>query len=190
MIVLRHVNSAEVDEALGVLGAEAPLALARGINRTLSNVRTVMTRAVAGALFVRQAFVRQRMKEVKATRRKLSAFLTASAKPIPLIEQGARGPEPSRGRGRGVTAKTPQGRYPHAFIATMRSGHRGVFERMGKPRLKIRELRSASVAAVFVHHERAGQARADEQLPKNIAHEVEHMLRTKVQRAIRRSAGI
>lgn len=185
-----HVDTSSVDEGLTILGAEAPLAVARAINRTVANVKTVMTRAVASSLRVKQMYVRERIKERKATRARLWASMTASAKPIPLIAQGAKGPEPSRGKGRGVTANTTQRQYPHAFIATMRSGHRGVFERAGKKRLAIKELTSASVAAVFIHHERAGQARADEQLTKNLQHEVEHMLRTKVQRAVRKGAGI
>lgn len=184
------VDASEVQGNLQILGAEAPLAVSRAINRTVNNVKTVMTRAVSKSLRVKQGYVRERIKTRLSTRRALTAAITASAQPIPLIAQGAKGPEPSRGQGRGVTANTAQRRYPHAFIATMRSGHRGVFEREGKARLKIKELTSASVAAVFIHHERAGQARADEQLPKNLAHEVDHMLQTKLKRAIRKGAGL
>jgi hypothetical protein len=172
------VDTSAVHNDLVALKTGAHLALARAINRTANSVKTVMTRAVATSLRVKQAYVRDRIKVRLATRAALSATITASANPIPVLAQGARGPEPSRGQGRGVTANTPQRRYPHAFIATMPSGHRGVFQREGRKRLKIKELTSASVAAVFIHHERAGQARADEQLPKNVTHEVEHLLRT------------
>lgn len=184
-MIRMSVDTTAVHNSLVALKTEAPLAIARAINRTANSVKTVMTRAVAGSLRVKQAYVRERIKVRLATRQELSAAISASAQPIPLIAQGARGPEPSRGQGRGVTANTATRRYPHAFIATMPSGHRGVFQREGKARLKITELRSASVAAVFIHHERAGQVRADEQLPKNLAHEVDYMIRTATTRRAR-----
>lgn len=37
-----------------------------------------------------------------------------------------------------------------AFVATMKSGHKGVFERMGKKRLKIEELKSSTLTNVFM----------------------------------------
>lgn len=183
MITLR-VDAQSALEGLQILGKEAPVAAARAINRTTSTVRTAMVRVVATSLKIKQAYVRDRLSTSRATRVNLTAHIAAAAQQIPLAAFNAKGPEPSRGKGRGVTANTPQRRYPHAFLATMRSGHRGVFERVGKARLKIRELRTASVAAVFVAHESVGQARGNEQLTKNLQHEVDHMLRTKVQRSV------
>jgi len=115
------------------LRQNAPSAFARALNRSIASAKTVMVREVSqdagltatdvrGRIFVREASPPDR----------LVAQLTASAKPIPLIDYRATGPEPSRGKGHGVRArlKGGAGRYPRAFIATMRSGHRGVFERL------------------------------------------------------------
>ncbi len=204
MITLR-MDTTAVEAGLKALGDDAPKAVMRAINRTLGNVRTAMTRAVAQSLGIKQATVRARLHTVHAHETRLQGQIWADAKPLPLLMFRARGPEPSRGRGPGVTASTPTKRYPHAFIATMPSKHRGVFERVPgqfmfrrKPTWKswharrqaIRERREASVAAVFIHQERAGQVRADEQLPKNLAHEVQYLLTTKVQAAFNRNAGI
>jgi hypothetical protein len=172
-----RVDADHALKSLAVLRGDAPLAISRAINRTLANVRTVMTRAVATNLKIKQATVRDRIHLREAAPALLTGQINADNRPIPVLLFNARGPEPSRGRGRGVTANTRQRRYPHAFLATMASGHRGVFQRVGKPRLKIRELRDASVAAVFINQHAIGEARAQEQFPKNLAHEVTFLIR-------------
>jgi hypothetical protein len=118
----------------------------------------------------------------------MTARLISSGARIPLIDFSARGPEPSRGRGRGVSYKLAGagGRLPHAFIATMRSGHRGVFERSpgGKRRgpkpersqLPIHEKFGPSIAVVFQHQIPVGEARRAEVLVKNVQHEIEFAL--------------
>lgn len=187
MITLR-VDDAAVLEGLAVLGDQAPVAAARAINRTVQNVVTAMARVIAQSLRAKSGDVKKRITSTSATRTSLTARVSADNKPLPVIAFNARGPEPSRGKGRGVSATTRVGRYPHAFIATMRSGHRGVFQRVGTPRLKIRELKEASVAAVWMHNEAVGQARGNEQLTKNLQHAVDYLLTKQVQKALRRSA--
>ena len=86
--------------------------------------------------------------------------LTAKAKPVPLLAFGARQTK------RGVSVEVTKGKrtiIPHAFIATMQSGHKGVFVRkgskqiarkgsyVGKARQPIKELFSASVASSLTH---------------------------------------
>jgi hypothetical protein len=142
-----------------------------------------MVRVVAGDLGVKQGVVKDRIRVELANPDRLRARLYANAKRIPLIDFGAKGPEPSRGRGRGVTVKTGGSRktIPDAFIATMRSGHRGVFQRVGEggrrgPRpghsqLPIRELFGPSIWQVFKKYENVGLARGREQLIKNLQSE-------------------
>jgi hypothetical protein len=117
--------------------------------------------------------VNARIRVEQATEDRHVARLYASYKRLPLIDFGAKGPEPSRGKGRGVTARLGGGRnrYPNAFIATMHSGHRGVFTRKAGPRLPIVELRGPSIAKVFVKHQDVGLARGQEQLAKNLQSE-------------------
>jgi hypothetical protein len=185
-VITLKVDDAQVIASLQVLGDQGPVAAARAINRTLSSVVTAMARPVSQSLRLPVGEVKKRVVTIQATRSRLTGRIEANNKPIPIVLFGATGPEPSRGKGRGVTAKTQTRRYPHAFIATTRSGHRGVFQRVGTTRLKIRELREASVAAVWIHHEAIGQARGTEQLQKNLQHEVDYLLTQQAKKAIRK----
>jgi hypothetical protein len=76
--------------------------------------------------------------------------------------------------GRGVSWSLPSGRGSdaHAFIATMPSGHRGVFRRTGIARLPIRELRGPSLVHVFRKFLPAGAARATVALMTNLRSEI------------------
>jgi hypothetical protein len=89
---------------------------------------------------------------------------------IPLIDFAARGPEPSRGRGRGVSYRLPGGRSrdPHAFIATMPSGHRGVFKRTGKERNPIIQSHGPSLVNVFRNKLDFGAERAKAALEEQV----------------------
>lgn len=128
-------------------------AMVRALNRALVSGRTVMVRAMAGDVGLRQTAVRTALRQRDATFQRPSAELGASLKRIPLIQFNARGPEPSRGRGR-VTYKlgASRGHVPGAFIATMGSGHRGVFTRRTRQRLPIQELFGPSLGRVFAKY--------------------------------------
>jgi hypothetical protein len=142
------------------LQARFPAAIARALNRSIVSARVVMASAVATDMGLKVSDVKERIGLIEASAPdRLVATLTASGKRLPLIDFNARGPEPSRGKGGGVRARMPggAGTYPHAFIATMRSGHRGVYERVGPSsrrsvgarsnNLPIVELRGPSIRA-------------------------------------------
>ncbi len=186
MIVTFTTNTPEM---VAKLRKKAPVAQMRALNRSITSANVVMVRAIAGDLGVKQGVVKDRIRVEAATPERLRARLYANAKRIPLIELGAKGPEPSRGRGRGVTVKGAGGRraIANAFIATMRSGHRGVFQRVagssgrhGPPphrsQLPIRELFGPSIWKVFGKFEALGLARGREQLIKNLQSEFRFVL--------------
>ena len=154
----------------------------RALNRSVTTARTHMARLIADDMQLKVSTVRDRIKIQQATKGLLSATLRASLYRFPLLEFGAKGPEPSRGKGRGVTAKTKTRRYPHAFIATMRSGHRGVFQRRDSDRLPIAELTGPSVAQVFGKFHADGIRVAQEALRKNLEHEFKFALRESAQK--------
>lgn len=142
---------------------------ARAINRSAASARTALVRAVAKDVGLTQKAVRPQMvlrearpgPDPKAT-------LSVSSKRIPLIKFGAKQ------FSYGVRAKLKGGakKYPGAFVATMRSGHTGVFRRRGKARLPITELHGPSLGKVFAKHWSVGIARFREQLPKNLSREL------------------
>ena len=173
MEIAIHFNAASGLQGLRRLRRQAPRAVARALNRAAGSARTAMTRAVAPDMGLPQKVVRPAITVVKATPQRLASRVEARGARIPLITFRARGPEPSRGRGRGVRARMPggAGHYPHAFIATMPSGHRGVFQRVGRSRLAIRELKGPSVVHVFRKHLAVGIARGREALITNLRSE-------------------
>lgn len=182
------LKSEQSERAIRRLGDRAPLAIARALNRAAGAAKTVMVRAVAADMGLKAGTVREQIKvqEARPVRdAEMVARLSVSGTRIPLIEFGARGPEPSRGRGKGVTSrlKGGEGRYPHAFLATMRSGHRGVFirrpatsKRHGpkpqRPQLPIYELRGPSLPHVFQKYFPLGLARGEEALATTLEHEL------------------
>lgn len=166
------------------LGRQAAQVMARSLNRAGVSGQTAMTRAVAADTGIAQKNIKREIKLDKATRTVPRVALTIAGRRIPLIAFQARGPEPSRGRGKGVTYRLPtgRGRVGDAFIATMRTGHRGVFKRKpgatrrGKeptrPQLPIMELRGPSLPHVFEGKLSAFHAAAQESLVRNLQSEI------------------
>lgn len=181
----------ELEKDLRAMGSRAPSILARAINRAGSAGKTAMVRAVADDTGFRQKTIEKEIRIVKASKTEPRFTMEIRGRRIPLIEFKARGPEPSRGRGRGVTW-TNQGetkREPHAFIATMPTGHRGVFVRSrftrggaryserfvdGRKRNVeiIKELFGPSIPQVFQRHIPVLEDAAQIALVKNLAHDI------------------
>jgi hypothetical protein len=124
---------------------------------------------------------KEAIKVRQATPSTLEIRLAASLQRLPLIDFKARQ------TGRGVSANTGGGRKtnPHAFIATMTSGHVGVFARTrytrGAPvwglrdnpkRERIDQLHGASIGRVFAKHQAAAIAAMEEAFAKNLPHEL------------------
>lgn len=183
------IDTSQLQRAIAALGAKpAAKACARALNRTADNAKTAMVKVVATDMGLKQGPVRERISVWKADAIALRAMLRAKTGRVPLIEFNARGPEPSRGQGRGVRAKLAgpsNGRYPRAFIATMRGGHRkgerGVLQRAevgGQMvgRLPVWELFGPSIAKVFQNNGAIAQARATEMLAKNVEHEINYLV--------------
>jgi hypothetical protein len=164
------LDTREVDRVLASLGSTMPRVITQALNRTIRGVKTVMKREVSKDIGIKVGVVAEGMKITKANVGRPQATLTVRGKRIPLIKLGAKGKEPSRGKGRGVTYRLggKRRRIPSAFIATMPSGHRGVFKRVRRMRLPITELHGPSIVHVFQKHFGKGRARAAEQLPKEI----------------------
>ncbi len=165
---------------LRLLRGRARATVARSMNRAANSAKTVGAREIASDVGLRVGTVKEQIRLTRATPQQLLATLEISGRRIPLIEFHARGPYPSRGRGRGVTYKigeTPA-RLPHAFIAIMRSGHRGVFRRVGTKRRPIIELLGPSLPQVFSKPSivQTMQERYRESLLVNLKHEIEYEL--------------
>lgn len=171
-------DTAKLTGAIKRLGAKKHVAIVRSLKRAAVSARTAIQREIARDLGLPVGVVRDAIEinesKVESEHRILLVVAGKHAGRIRLIHFKARGPEPSRGRGKGVTAKLPppgSGRYPRAFITTVRGSHRGVFERVGRARMPIRELRGPSIAKVFMKFSDVGLRAGQESLVKNLQHE-------------------
>ena len=168
MISIETTGTETVLAAFETLPARVRKAAVRALNRGINSARTVEVRAIAKDTGLKSADVNKALRLRLASDGQPEASLQASLTRLPLIQFRAKGPVPTRGKGRGVTARLPSSRrYPKAFIATMASGHTGVFRRGNKraatsPRLPIRELYGPSIGHVFARYRSEGLARGVE----------------------------
>lgn len=129
-----------------------PKAAARAINKTMITLAAQVARDIkkdiGGQLAINE--IKAGLSIVKANPKQLYAVLYAKGRRIPIIKLDAS----ARQNQTGVSYKTSQGRQqiPHAFIATMKSGHKGVFKRKGRSRLSIQELHGPSLPKVFTNN--------------------------------------
>jgi len=163
-----------------------PVAEARALNRAVASAKVVMVREVARDLGLKQSdlsdskgdriTVRQAGRSEFLQAHQMSAQVVATGDRIPLYKFRARQTRA------GVSARLPTGaeRYPSAFIATVGSGHTGVFKRRSARRLPIVELFGPSVPKVFRKLIPLGLARGEEQLAKNLVHEMRFALKSAV----------
>jgi hypothetical protein len=174
-----HTVLANIDRII----ATVPEAVSRAMNKSIASGRTIMAREISRDLGVKVGEVRDQLKVTSAHPKRLVTILEASGKRIPLIEFNASGPEPTRGKGRGVSYRI-QGRRKRiagAFLATLKSGHRGVFIKAStlaresakawSKNLPIVELFGPSLPKVFLKFRPMGLARSMEQLRKNLISE-------------------
>jgi hypothetical protein len=161
------------------IGQDAPKANARAVNKTLSTLKTATVRALAGELGLRNKDITPAIALQRATYGRQIGTLTVTGKRMPLIAFGARQTKA------GVSYRLPGGRglIPSGFIATMRSGHTGVFARRTKRRLPIVEQFGPSLPGAFV---KAGlltamQARAETALETNLTHEIDWIIQQRVE---------
>jgi Prophage minor tail protein Z (GPZ) len=152
-------------------------AIPRALNRAIKTAATFAGREIAKDMGLKVGDAKRALTIREATVGRHEAALVASRKRLPLIAFGARGPEPSRGKGRGVTYRLGtggRGRAEHAFLATMPGGHRGVYARSRGSRLPIYELRGPSTGKVMEKLRPQILHVARDAFEKNFAHELEY----------------
>ena len=167
-----RLQTSDLTAAINKLRATYPAVAKRALLRAGMTGRTEMGRAIAEDTGLSSRTVVREIKIIQVGDAGLQIEVQGTR--LPLIAFGARGPEPSRGRGRGVSyrLKGGQGRAPTAFIATMGSGHRGVFARQSGARFPIAELHGPSLVRVFEKYLPVGAKRAHEALIMNLRREI------------------
>lgn len=127
----------DIDGALRKLGATrigTTEAITRALNKTAITARADAARNIRDAGYgIKVSSVKGAISIRRATNQELKAIVTATGSPIPLINYGAR----QTSKGVSVNVKNGRKVIAHAFIATMASGHKGVFARQGKTHKKV-----------------------------------------------------
>lgn len=165
MVVTLRLESKGAQRAIERLGQVAPQRIARALNRAGVSARTLMAREVAKDMALPSGTVKSQIITRDARPDKLTVSLEISGARISLKEFSARQTQ------RGVTANTGGGRkvYPGTFIMA-RNGH--VFKRLTRKRVPLGKLYGASLPYVFDKYAPAALARGEEQLVKNLIHEL------------------
>lgn len=153
--------------------------LGRALNRTITGVRTDVSSGIRKRLNVKASDVRKVISVRRARAAELSAEIVIAGKGAPLAVFGARQTK------KGVTIKVLRGgarkTIRGAFIATMKSGHKGVFVRRGKRQLPIDERFGEAPAQSVLTSTimNTVTTRARERFERELAHEMSRVLPTR-----------
>lgn len=151
--------------------------MARALNRTMVTGRKLAIAEIQKDLLLKTAPFRKQLNIVRATPKNLVVKIRAKRASTPAIAyKGVRQNK------RGVTVKyrksKPRLLHKGAFIATVKSGHKGVFRRKGKKRFPIQEILGPNTIAIFEQVVPAVEKQLYPVLNKNITHDV-NFLRNK-----------
>lgn len=142
-----RVDTKEVERALREAPKAAEKAAIRTLNRTADKARVAASKTVRETYNIKAGDLGKSVKTTRASQSKFETVLIIIGKPVGLIAFAAR--QTAKGVTYKILKSGGRDRLPHTFIATMRSGHRGVFERLGKARLKIRERKFITMPSVW-----------------------------------------
>jgi hypothetical protein len=185
-VSISEAQRAELADVLAGVKNGAAKASAAAINRTLTTGRSRIVRRVRAEVNIKAKDAREAVRIRKATAAGTpEGFIVLSKRPIPLYDFGAK---PGK-RGVSVKVRKRAGRevLRGTFVAAMRSGHKGVFERklVGGPggrrvgRLPIVERHGPSLLGVFTGAPGVAAeelAAIGDVLQKNLASQVDRLL--------------
>lgn len=131
-------------QAKNTLAIEA--SAVRALNRAAVSTRAAASQEIRKVYNLKAAVIKRQIRISRASKARLFAELVATGRRIPLYDFAARQTRA------GVTARVLRQRqlFRHTFIATMPTGHVGVFVRQGPKRLPIRELKGISIPKAMV----------------------------------------
>ena len=166
-----------MDRLLAHLPQEVPRVAARALNKTGVSAKAQALKMLATELGITQRVLRPCVFLQKARPAELTTVLgVKEKKPLPLIAIDPKAKQTPVGvstRGPGGVRRT----VPGAFIATMPSGHKGIFMRRGKARLPLRELTGPGISTLFaeVKLQQALAKTVEERWPVVLAQEINYI---------------
>jgi len=155
-----------------------PTVLMRSLNKTLQTTQSTAIKTMANQTGVKQKILRDFLLMTKAQKQKLTAILSAPHKKrLTLLMIDSHAKQNARGVAYHIGGQRKQ--LDHAFMATMKNGHRGIYARKsGAKRLPIRELQGPSVAHIFMQPELQilMKSTIDDRWPVLLMHELHYAL--------------
>ena len=147
------VDERSFKEAAHILRAvprAVPRVFRRAINRTVDMAATDLKRRVGKQITAKKGEIAKGIIKKKATYANLTGSIGAKEfRPGLLAFPGTK--ESKHGVRYRISRTAGRKTIEHGFIATMPSGHRGVFARGGPSRLPIREARGPSIWRVITN---------------------------------------
>jgi hypothetical protein len=178
-------------------------ACAQAINKTLATGRATVTKRLAPELAIKQKLIREQIGVRKADYKTQRGYVTIRKKSLPLYDfnpipklplhearaaAATKGKKPPKRPAVGISVKVRPGRgrqvLAHTFIARMKSGHVGIFERAGRggkrvPRKVIKERWGPTPLGVFLNAPGIAEdvlAKLGGTLAKNLESQVDYLL--------------
>lgn len=176
-----RIDEREVGQELRELSQAGQRAMVRTLNLVARRLRTEASKAIREEYAIRKSDVDKQIEIRLASPGIPAAIVRARGKRTPLFVFRARWSR--RAAGATVQVKIAGGRklIPGTFTATMRSGHRGVFERRRvgdtrSPRLPIQELYGPSIPQLAGSEKMARRLKAfaDREIPKVFDREMKY----------------
>lgn len=181
MIELNSEQLKRAQQMLGHIPGAAPKAMANAINRAVTTARTEASRKVREMYYITNKNITATMTLTKASAGSPTALIRSKAGPIALSKFRVTPKQPSAKRKKPITARVKKGGggpIAHAFVARMKSGHVGVFDRVGKQRLPINQLYGPSVPQMLGNPSVTQwvEAKASAKLDERLIHEIGRIL--------------
>lgn len=160
-------------------GAER--AFSAAINRGLSHTKTQAFKQVKKVYAVKQGALNEATttRVQKASTGNLAGYVSFSGVKIPLYKFQVTPKTPGTGKKvRAAAMKGGGATFDSAFIAKMRSGHIGIFERITSKRLPIEEKMGLSAAQMVQNEVIMDQLtqEAQEKVDERLKHEIDRIL--------------
>lgn len=142
------------DKAMRQYSAKMPAgtkrSISRALNKALARTKTQAARVISDKRNIKVGRASKDMRPVRASPAKPVAMIIARGHPIPLYEVKGSKRQTKKGVVAKIDSKGGPVLFPGTFIATMKSGHVGVFERQTIKSLPINEKRLPSVPSTMV----------------------------------------
>lgn len=144
-----------IAKQLGEYSSKAPTVLKQALNATAKDARTLLAEQAKDIYVVQKSKFNKAMTIKNASTAKMEALITATGKPLELIDFKASPKKPSTGTQRPdittgkVLTSSSMKRLEvggiKAFVAQFSSGHVSIVQRRGAERLPVKKLLSPSI---------------------------------------------